>query len=203
MKRLAIDIGNVICDVNFGPFIAELSKALNVSTSDVDYFLNRTQKLHDLGLTHMSDELRDHFKIKSQPVVDILMAKWRETIRPNDVVIAAIKDLLNNNVRVALLSNMGFEHSELMRSALTSDIYDNCIRFFSCHVGARKPTMLYYKMFLDMHPDFGQCVYLDDRIENIAAGRDFGFDAIHFALDSFGLQDGLKSRLDEIKARIE
>jgi FMN phosphatase YigB (HAD superfamily) len=189
MKYLALDIGNVICHVNFDNFKNKLSKTLNISTIDVDYFLNRTQRLHDMGLTEISDELRDHFKIKSSVIIDELMEEWTNTLTFNqeflDGIEYKVNELGRKNITIALLSNIGFEHAKLMKSKwfLTS-ILNNPIMFFSCEVGARKPSYLYYKTFLDMHPEFKGCLYIDDRKENLETGDRFGFKPKLFSLDN-------------------
>lgn len=191
-KFLAVDLGNVICNVDFTAFIHKLSKTLNVSFDEVNYFLNRTQRLHDMGLTVISDELRDHFKIKSSVIIDELMVEWSKTVSRNSHMVHTLHKLTQDNVKIALLSNIGFEHAAQVPELLTKDVFDKSIRFFSCYVGARKPTYLYYKTFLDMHPDFKGCLYLDDRIENIETGKYFGFNSKHFVLDSFKTDDDLK-----------
>lgn len=184
MKYLAVDLGNVMCEVDFNPFLIKLSKLYNISTQDaLDLFLTKTQKPHDLGLINISDELRDYFKIKSDVILTDLMKEWDDAIKPNIYMNNIINNLIKNNIKVALLSNIGAEHASIMKKVLSSDVYDNSIKFFSYQVGARKPTYLYYKTFLDMYPEFKGCVYLDDRPENIEAGWQFGFNAIEFSLE--------------------
>lgn len=209
MKYFATDLGNVICEVNFDYFIRELSRVINVSIEDVNYFLNRTQRLHDLGLTVISDELRDHFKIKSPVIIENLMAEWNKTIKPNHQMVSFLTNLLRSgDVKIALLSNIGVEHAVMMREVLTKEVFDSSVKFFSCEVGARKPSYLYYKLFLDMNPEFKGCVYLDDRIENIESGFKFGFNARHFVLDSYinqsqRMKNLLDSKLEYIGKLIE
>ena len=62
MKYCCFDIGNVLCHCSFESLKQLLSKHLNITLSDAEAFVNRNQKLHDLGLTNLSDELRDHFR---------------------------------------------------------------------------------------------------------------------------------------------
>lgn len=203
MKYLAVDLGNVIVSVDFKEFLDQLSDSLNISMDDVNYFLNRTQKLHDLGLTNIADELRDHFKIKSKVTIDRLITLWNRTVKTDPTMVKFLCDLINlkngEPTKLALLSNIGLEHAELMPIILTPNVFGNSIKFFSCEVGARKPSYLYYKLFLDMNPEFKGCVYLDDRPENVAIGNLFGFKSIEFALDSFKTDQALLSKLDEIK----
>jgi|ERR1700722_4535479 len=195
MRYLCLDIGNVICKVDFTSFKNRISKTLNIELDAVEYFLNRTQKLHDLGMTSLSDELRDHFKIKSTPIVDDLMAEWNKTITMDDFMFRFLQSILSDgNIKIALLSNIGIEHTLLVKELLTSGIYDQCVPFFSCEVGARKPSFLYYKTFLDLYPEFNHSIYLDDRQENVDIGAKFSLKAIRFDLDTF------KSDLEKAKA---
>lgn len=200
MKFLAVDLGGVIVNVNFIPFIEKLSKTLNISIEDINYFISRTQKLHDLGLTDLKSELHDHFNIKSSIIVDDLLNDWDKTISPNISMISFLKNLIiNNNVKVALLSNIGIEHAAIMKDILTDDIYNNSVRYFSCVVGVRKPNHIYYKTFLDMYPEFNGCIYLDDKMENIKAGEYFGFNSQQFILEDFKSEEELDKKLLHIK----
>ena len=202
MKYLAVDLGNVVCNVKFDNFLSELSRTLNLPLEDVNYFLHRTTKLHDMGLTQISDELRDHFKIKSPVIIQNLIGEWNKVITANSTVVGFLEKLLDENVKIALLSNIGIEHSGLIGNILGGFLYQNSIKFFSCEVGARKPNFLYYKTFLDMYPEFNGCLYLDDRIENIEGGKKFGFRSFHFELDKIWKSEDLENKLTEIKSLI-
>jgi FMN phosphatase YigB (HAD superfamily) len=201
VKYLAVDIGNVICNVDFGSFTQELSQILNVSIDDINYFLNRTNRLHDLGLTCIADELRDHFKIHSPVIISKLIIHWNEVIIGNIQMLSFLNDALKQQTKIALLSNIGVEHASLMRHILTPTIYDRSIKFFSCEAGARKPNFIYYKTFLDMYPEFKNCLYLDDRIENVEAGQKFGFNAMRFALDKISPAD-ISNKIVELQSLI-
>jgi FMN phosphatase YigB (HAD superfamily) len=203
MKYLAVDIGNVLCHVNFDKFLCQLSEALNITLEDAKYFLNRSQKLHDLGLTVMADELRDHFKIKSPVVIDKLLHTWDGSLVPDLDVLNMCNHLTeHHDLKVALLSNIGIEHTSLMEQILEHNgFFHNAIKHFSCQVGARKPSLLFYQSFLMEHPEFQGCLYIDDIVDNLEAGKKFGFRCYHFALDSMDIQAELpeveKAILDE------
>jgi len=185
-KQLALDIGNVLCHVDFNRILNNLSKTLNISKNEAMYFLNRVQKLHDLGLTNLSDELKDYFKIRSEIVVEDILAEWNRAIQwDNDVIkqVARLKDKFD--LEIALVSNIGIEHAAHLRNTVPDPVIGKAIHFFSCEVGARKPSALYYKTFLDMYPQFKECVYIDDLEENLNVGRKFGLNAIRFNLSDF------------------
>jgi FMN phosphatase YigB (HAD superfamily) len=184
MKYVAIDIGNVICDMHFDNFLLTLSKYLKVDKQDAFDILSKMQRAQDLGLTTVEEELAYTHRLNHKKI-SIMVDKWNETMTTNKTVADNILDLMSKDVKVALLSNMGREHAAVIRSILSPQLYDNCISFLSCDVGARKPTFLYYKTFLEMYPEFNGCVYIDDRKENIDASIPFGFEACLFGLDTF------------------
>lgn len=178
---LALDIGNVLVKVNFDQFIKEASTYLNISKGDVFTFLERTQKLHDLGLTNIKDELKDHFHIKSEFAVENILNCWNKSLFLN-------KDILNYLIQfsktnhVAILSNIGNEHAAIVKEMFKDLCY---IEHFSCHVGARKPSNLFYQSFLLDHPEFKGCLYLDDISANLNAGDKYGFKSIKYDLNDY------------------
>jgi FMN phosphatase YigB (HAD superfamily) len=184
MTYVALDVGNVLVHVDFQTFIRALSKQLNISLEDAEYFMNRTHSLHDMGLTKMSDELRDHFKIHSPVIMEELLKSWNAVITANHSMVSKMVDLMNDKeLKVALLSNVGLEHAVKMSQILSfDDFFNRCTHHLSCQVGARKPSKLYYQSFLLQHPEFHGCAYLDDLQENIDMAATFGFRAQRFSL---------------------
>jgi FMN phosphatase YigB (HAD superfamily) len=205
MIRIALDVGNVLVYSNFEQFIRKLSKTLNITLDEANYFMNRTQKLHDLGCTQMADELRDHFKIRSQVSMEELINYWNEVIIPSDYLIEIVNELSQEHqIEVALLSNVGIEHAKRMEQILGlggSTFFSSAIKHLSCNVGARKPTLLYYHLFLQLHPEWKGCAYIDDLHENLEASKQFGFQTYHFSLEGLnGASDNdLAIKTAEIK----
>lgn len=183
-QYLALDIGNVLCDIDFSPLFDVLSTSLNKSENDVMYFLNRTQKLHDLGLTGLSDELHDHFHIKDEELINKILTSWNKCVTPNKAAISGITALSSEfNLKIALLSNIGIDHSYHVKKLFKQyPVLDNSMHFFSCEVGARKPTPIFYKTFLDLNPEFKNCIYIDDLQENLDSATKFGMKSIKFDL---------------------
>jgi len=198
-----LDVGNILIISKFDGFLKKLSKTLNITTEEANYFMNRTQKLHDLGYTNMSDELRDHFKIRSQSIIDELTEEWNNVIIPSDFIIDIVNNLSKKyEVKIALLSNVGLEHSKIMQKVLDKgDFLKDTIKYFSCYVGARKPSLLYYHTFLQLNPEWVGAAYLDDLQENLDASKQFGFKTFRFSLeDNVGLSTSeLKAKSKEIK----
>src|SRR5579864_3738534 len=185
MTYVALDVGNVLVHANFQGFIEKISKTFNISMSEALYFMNRNQKLHDLGLTRMRDELGDHFKVRSEVLMDELVDDWNSVIVADKNVLALMNRLKGiHGLKIALLSNVGSEHLVRMKEVLDHENFmDGTIGHFSCVVGARKPQMVYYHTFLELHPEWRGCPYIDDVQENLDMGAQFGFKPFKFALE--------------------
>lgn len=190
MKYVALDIGNVLCRVDFSNLLIDFSEALNITPEEALHFINRSQKMHDLGLTIIRDELKEQFNIKSPATINRLLDSWNQCVIPDLTVLDTYNHLTaNHNLQVALLSNIGIEHAALMETVLAHNgFFQNAIKHFSCEVGARKPSLLFYQSFLMQYPQFRGCVYVDDVVENLEAGKKFGFQTYHFALDKMDVQ---------------
>lgn len=200
MNYLALDIGNVLCHLRQEYFTAEMSTMLNTSDAFAERFLSRVWELHDIGFTNIKDEMIDTFGIKSEKIIDQLMVSWNDVIIPNERIISFIKDLRDEkDIQIAFLSNMGIEHVKLMEQQL-HPIYHDAIKHFSCEVGARKPSKLFYQSFLWEHPEFKGCLYVDDIQTNLDAGAKMGFKPFHFSLRE---HDGDYGKLMELQEKFE
>ena len=147
----------------------------------------------------MYDEMRDRFQIKSTVIIDELMEEWDEVVQPADYVI----EVMNKpDLQVALLSNVGFEHAKRMSKVLNyGDFFKNSIKHFSCQVGARKPSLLYYHIFIQLHPEFVGSPYIDDLQENLDIAEQFGFRPFRFSIDELTAEN-YKERLGQLESFI-
>jgi FMN phosphatase YigB (HAD superfamily) len=173
--HLCLDIGNVLCNVDFTKLLAKLKDNHGVEADDAWLFLNRIQPFQDLGHTTMRNELHYHFGIKPEDSTEVLQA-WFDAITPHQISLGYLKKFLDSGVRIAILSNIGHEHYSNIPNVLGPDI-NRCLHHMSCDVGQRKPSMLYYQSFLSMNKAFHGAIYVDDRPENLRAGVRAGFDA--------------------------
>jgi len=195
VKYACFDIGNVLYHIDFDPLLTRLSKEFNVPKSEAYHFLNNNQKRCDLGISLIAEELTHRFSIKSDVLLKELTDLWMKAILPEGRMLTMLEGLQKEGVQIALLSNMGHEH----QSSLSGEsAFEKMVKFFSCLVGARKPTLLYYSTFLHLHPKFKGALYIDDLPENLAAGADFGFLPFHFALDKHPEDKEINALRDKI-----
>jgi FMN phosphatase YigB (HAD superfamily) len=201
MKYICLDIGNVLCHVDMVEFLELASTTFNITEAEAVRFLKRFQRIHDLGYTTMKDELMDQFKLKSEATTRKLVHAWNEAVQPNLDIITKLNELkVSHNLQVALLSNIGPEHAMMMEDRLKhGGFFEGAIKHFSCFVGARKPSMVYYQSFLMQYPQFKGCLYVDDLQENLDASEQFGFKTLRLSLEESGILD---SKILEIESLI-
>jgi FMN phosphatase YigB (HAD superfamily) len=176
--------------VDISEFLGMLSSSFGVSVNEVRKFLNSFQRSHDIGLTTIRDEIESVFShavwsVDGDALLDDIMECWNRCLTLNTDMIKMLDGIKHEEgLEIALLSNIGFEHAKLVHESLS---YDECGFFFShkhfsCEVGARKPTKLFYQSFLMQHPEFQGCWYVDDLQENLDAADEFGFRVTKFSL---------------------
>lgn len=183
---LCLDIGNVLVNQDIESFVKAVSLQMNISKADSLHFVNRIQRKQDLALTTVRDELSTHFNIKSEYILDNLVEAWHNVTVPNRESMDFMNYLVSKyDIKVALLSNLGEEHAQFFTKVMENELFfQNSIKHFSCRVGARKPTPLYYKLFLQDHPEFKGALYLDDLLENLDTGAKEGFKTLRWDLSN-------------------
>jgi len=204
---VALDIGNVLCTIDFKAFTSAISKITNLSIWEVGHRVNISQKLWDAGLITMTGVLESEFDIKSPVIIDELMDIWNKKVLIFDNRMFDYLNQISDSVdmNIALLSNVGFEHSKIIDKFLSHYNglhWRKSIRYYSCDVGAIKPQSLYYQSFLQRYPDFTGCVYLDDLKENLEASIKFGFKAVEFNLEKISSLDEKEAMLKQIGSMI-
>lgn len=179
MKKVAFDIGNVLVDVYLDKFISLLEITGAVSSHEEGFeFLTEIQIQQDLGLTDIKKSL-NRFNLNTAAKNKLVDCWNYEVISYNHQMISMIDNLNNQDYDIALLSNIGFNHAEQIRK---HKLLGKLNLHFSCEVGARKPTKLFYQSFLLENPDFKGCIFIDDIQENLETATKLGFHSYNFNL---------------------
>lgn len=177
---IALDIGNVLCRVNLQPFFDKVYNLLGWQKNRILSFCNAVH--HDLGITDVIMDFKKEFgrDFSNETYQDLLNA-WLKCVWIEDDMVDFMNKLVKTE-RVALLSNIGPDHAFLMRNKYSSFV-NKCSQHFSCEVGARKPTKLFFQSFLLEYPGNEGILFIDDRIENLFMAQRLGFDARFFDLE--------------------
>lgn len=205
MYYAAFDIGNVLVHIDFSPFEKCWRKwILNIGrrSEPPEHYMDFLNDLHgqqDVGLTTVSRHLKERFGF-SRYLQSEFEEAWNQIIIPNKQMMDFLKELEHQDVKIALLSNMGLEHATFIRESLP-ELFQGRLLHLSCEVGARKPTKLYYQSFLQDHDEFTCCTYVDDLDRNLQVGETYGFNCFKFELDK---EEGEVSKdiLDSLRKNI-
>ena len=180
---VAFDIGNVLCRVDLDPFCSAMSSISGVSKEEAYHFLEKNQYDMDVGRRALKEIIKYELNIKEWNLYSYnkIINSWLMCVTPIVEMQKLLKELAENNYKVALLSNIGYDHANYISNL---DGFKSCIKHFSCEVGIRKPSKLFFQSFLMEYPEFIGASYFDDKIENINSAAAIGFDAIQFDLNT-------------------
>ncbi|MFN8216262.1 MAG: HAD family phosphatase [Solirubrobacterales bacterium] len=102
------------------------------------------------------------------------------TLDPNEEMIGLMRELREDGLRMAMLTNNVREWEPVWRAKLPVDeIFETVVD--SAFVGARKPEARIYELTLErlgLAPE--SCLFVDDMELNCEAARELGLRAVHF-----------------------
>ena len=194
MKRVAFDLGNVIVKVDWKIFFDEWSRYIS---TDVREFMRNIQYQQDVGLINMDKALSG---ITGNDTIKKLKVAWGSVITLSDDIFSLLEDYKERNYSVAILSNIGSDHADIMRKVYPT-IFDGAILHLSYEVGARKPTKLYFQSFLMENPKFIGATFVDDLLDNLTMAERFGFKGYQFNLDNYNKLSDDEKRLELLQLR--
>lgn len=184
VKKVAFDIGNVLFHFDLTPLL-DLLIGFNIvdNTEMAHEFMGGSfQHSQEIGLYDIKQSFYQLNSQLSNKTLQDIHDRWMETFHPSPPMIEIVEELICNHYEVALLSNIGPDHAYFVRN--NCKIFNKCIQHFSCDVGARKPTRLFFQSFL-IHYGWGRNTkYFDDRQDNIAIGSEY-HDGILFDINKF------------------
>ena len=182
IKNIIFDIGNVLLDFDYHPFIKELLKDDDV-IEHVNNAIWMTGYWNDLDRGMNTDFIFQKM-LEAEPEYEdeirLVFDNVGQCIKKEDYAIPWIKDLKKRGYRVLFLSNYA-EHT-MNANPLPLDFLtymDGGV--FSCNEGIIKPDRRIYQILIER---FGlvpeECVFLDDSKTNVIAAQTMGMNAIHF-----------------------
>lgn len=103
----------------------------------------------------------------------------KDAIGVNPKMYALVDQLKEQQIPVALLSNIDERLSKLIRDFGLYKPFEPCL--LSCEIGVEKPDLKAYELLLKtLNLPAQDVVFIDDRLENVEAAKTIGLDAILF-----------------------
>lgn len=183
-KRVAFDIGNVLCHVDLDTFFDWLvTKNVVDSKERADEFICGIQHPQDLGLYNIRQGFYRFNPQLDKKTLQQLHNMWLDAVRPSEVMLGLVEELIEKHgYQVSLLSNIGFDHSGALRQQCP--VFRKCNQHFSCEVGARKPTKLFYQSFIIQYGWPQDVLFFDDRKENVEAAAGY-LTGVQFDIENY------------------
>lgn len=196
-KKVALDIGNVICRVDLEKFYTFLvnDKQLFIDNYQANIFFEGIQSSMDLGLYSITHAFRKYIPGLTKKDLNDIREAWMDICSVSWDMFLFLKELEDRKIQVAVLSNIGVDHASLFSPYLNRFGF---LKFFSCNIGTRKPHKLFFQTFQENYNWPNDVLFFDDRIENVEGAKNY-FNSFQFNLynykDDFDGIYFLKSKL--------
>lgn len=185
IKNVIFDVGNVLVEFRWRKLMEELGAPTNVqSLFEKNVFGSHWWGELDLGCLEESDVVA-HLRRESEPYQKEFDAIWENRSRlvePYNYTVPWIKHLKQQGLCVYLLSNYPREmftlHTECGCFPFLDDVDGKVVSGF---VRMVKPNAdIYLHLIEKYHLNASECVFLDDRKENIQTAVNIGMKGIVF-----------------------
>ena len=182
ITTVVFDIGNVLMDFDYRPFLKELLKYPALADRvDRAIWGSRYWRDMDLGMDLETARARMIALDPSVgPEITLALDRVGECMVPEPYAIGWVQDLKSRGYRVLYLSNYSEYSMAVGPEALSFLPYmDGGV--FSCRVKLGKPDPAIYRRLLsDYALTPGECVFIDDNEENVSAARALGMQGVRF-----------------------
>lgn len=178
VKNIVFDLGNVLVEFNVDKMIHHFFSSNHEEVKD--FYFTSLWNEYDQGL-HSKEEMvemgvKRFPKLKDE--INTLMENWTQFVLPIKNNIEYLKALRKMGYHVYILSNIPEDDTLYLKSLGVFDSINGGI--FSYQVKMIKPDKRIYECLLDTyHLYASDCLFLDDRKDNILAAKSLGFHVIH------------------------
>ncbi|MGY8768380.1 MAG: HAD family hydrolase [Pirellulales bacterium] len=201
IKFIYFDLGNVLLNFNHDRGCRQLSELTGVSVERVQeiLFTNGMQQRYETGQI-TTEEFHQHFCDETQTdasLADVCQAA-SNIFTPMDTTIQLAHALKQVGHRLGLLSNTCDCHWQFCikdsRFGFLHELFETTVLSYA--VGHMKPEADIYRIAANLADcDPGSILFIDDKIENTTAAKQFGFDVIHFQGISSLIPELIKRKL--------
>lgn len=185
IQVVVFDFGGVIAQANKQEITSFLRTTLDLDEDEIDALLKSRKRVlkHEINDTRFWRDFFCYHLGKNDTAFYQWYPKWEELlvscIEKKPGMETLIKQLRKKGFQVALLSNTTHQKASILRKHGYYKGFHPLV--LSCEIGADKPSSLAFKTFLDTAMvDPRDCLFVDDKPENVRAAREMGFDAVVF-----------------------
>lgn len=192
-KTIIFDLGGVLVHLDWDKVCAPLARLSSLSYDAVRKEVQNGPIVESSMLGHL-DPPEFHVSLCAKLDVDIAFDRfidlWNGLLSANDDMTPLVQELGSGH-RLVLASNTDATHFKYSREHF--DVLRSFDHYFlSYEMGLIKPDTAYFHRVLEgLHTTAGDCVFIDDRPENVRSAQEMGINALVFES-----ADGLKADLE-------
>lgn len=196
LKNIVFDLGNVLVKFDSNELIYSF---FNERQEEVkSFYFDSLWDEYDQGLYSVEEMIEKG--VKQFPELELsikkLMYHWTEFVIPLKDNVAYIKDLKRLGYNVYILSNIPEDDTKYLRSLGVFDNIDGGV--FSYEYKKIKPDPEIFHILLKKYDlKASECLFLDDREDNVVAASNLGFETIEVK-DSSKVIDLIKEKISEV-----
>lgn len=196
LKNIVFDLGNVLVKFDSNELISHFFKVKQKEVKS--FYFDSLWNEYDQGLYSVDEMIEKGVKQFPELEMDVekLMHHWTQFVIPLKKNIEFIKTLKGEGYRVYILSNIPEDDTRYLKSL---GVFKNCDGgIFSYEVKKIKPDLDIFRIFLEKYElNANECLFLDDRKENVDAAKSLGFHAVE-VLDPNKVIELVKEKICEV-----
>jgi len=183
-KHFIFDLGNVMVDFDLNLIYRRVSE-LSGRTVVTDFHLQDSDQVFAVETGKISDQ--DYLDglcktIGVELTMEQLIGLWQEAFTLNPAGLVLFEELKNQGHPVHFLSNLAWHNMEAIRRNWPDFFNQSVENFFSYELGFHKPDeRIYCAALKHLNVEPSDCFFMDDKPENVEAGRDLGMNACCFS----------------------
>jgi putative hydrolase of the HAD superfamily len=180
-RCVLLDFGNVIAFFDHRKACRQLAQ-LSSASVDAEHIyqtifetgLEAGYDIGQLSTAEFIDGLRQAFRLEATD--EEVSRAWSDIFTPNQAMHTAIVELKTRGIRLVLASNTNALHHEWFRRRFADTLSALDAQVLSYHVGCRKPERAFFDACMAAtRCTTAECLYVDDRHDFVAAGRELGW----------------------------
>jgi putative hydrolase of the HAD superfamily len=177
------DMGNVLVDFSETGLVRILSEASGISFEEIwNTRFDEDLQAVETGLLAPEEYFERQVRVKVPAwEYEDLVQLWYDVFYINHRGAGLFNDLLENGCCAYILSNLA-EFNKIAVERKYPEIFEKSTgNFFSYELGYVKPDAIIYRQAAERAGVLPEnCVFLDDRIENIEGAQKAGWNAFHY-----------------------
>ena len=181
-KILVFDFGGVIADTDLTELTDFVSRTFNISNQETKVLLKQWHKLDAkkrIGIGFWLNYAASQGKILPKTWSEDFIRRSLQAIHPLPGMISLIEELKQSGYQTALLSNTTPFQAEMIGKLGYYHLFQPVL--LSYQIGHSKPNKTAYEILLKtLNKPARDCLFIDDKEENVEGARSLGIDSILF-----------------------